>query len=84
MLDENRLQGPVDRKRHSTAGYPRDTDQRTQRERDIHTPQIIPARASYRHELSVSFPPLKCSTSVIRIHIAQARRFFRLKALIKH
>ena len=58
MLAENRLQGPVDQRRLSTAGYPRDTDQRTQRERDIHIPQIIPARPSYRDELSVSFPPL--------------------------
>ena len=48
MLAENRLQGPVDQRRLSTAGYPRDTDQRTQRERDIHIPQIIPARPAYR------------------------------------
>ena len=53
MLAENRLQGPVDQRRLSTAGYPRDTDQRTQRERDIHIPQIIPARPSYPEALGL-------------------------------
>lgn len=58
MLAENRLQGPVDQRRLSATGHARDTDQRTQRERDIHIPQIIPARPFYRDKLSVSFPPL--------------------------
>ena len=54
MLAENRLQGPVDQRRLSATGHARDTDQRTQRERDIHIPQIIPARPFYRDKLSTS------------------------------
>ena len=75
MLAENRLQGPVDQRRLPASGYARNTDQRTQRERDIHIPQIIPARPFYRDELSVSFPPLPRNGNLrLSIQVCRSKR----------